>query len=73
MALATRISSLEFIVESSGTDGVLLTSVRSARRAAVLMTTPGNRGAKDSKSAHRRAALPAHDATLPRRLGFAAN
>jgi hypothetical protein len=40
IALATRISSLEFIVESSGIDGVRLTSARSARRAAVLMTSP---------------------------------
>jgi hypothetical protein len=38
MALAIRISSLEFIVTSSGIDGVRLTSAQTAHRAAVFDT-----------------------------------
>src|SRR6266853_818913 len=45
IALATRIISLEFIVESSGIDGVRLTSARNARRAAVLIPNPLELGA----------------------------
>src|SRR5258708_31369366 len=57
IALATRISSLGFIVGSSTVHGGRLTGPRSAPRRPLRLLPPGNRGAKDTKSAPRRPPL----------------
>jgi hypothetical protein len=72
IALAIRISSLEFIVASSGIDGVRLTSAQSAQQPFSIID-PENRGAKDSKSARRPAALPPRRGHVAAPLGSTAN
>src|SRR5712671_989057 len=57
IALATRISSLGFIVGSSTVHGGRLTGARSAPRSRLRLLPQRNRGAKDTKSARRRPRL----------------